>query len=237
MSKNNIYNSSLIRLTGLWMVGLMILAIVGFWRSYFSQLFTDDGSFNGYFHFHAAMASIWIIILIVQPILIRTRRFALHRRIGFMAHFALALFYVSVILLTHHQVSASEPIRYISAFIPFKDLVIIGVAYTIAMRHDEVIGIHARGMIATGIVFIEPALIRAIGAISPSLEHKYLWTIGITYAILILLIIVGRRYKPGQWVFPLILGLYILVHSIILSRLPLGYFEDAVDWFIGLPLT
>ncbi len=237
MPKANILDSPIIRKAGLWMIGLLILAIVGFWKTYFSQLFSSEGSFNGYFHFHAFMAALWIMILILQPILIRAKRFRLHRRIGFIAHFVLALFFISVVLLTHHQVSTNESTRYISAFIPFKDLVIISVAYTIAMRYDKAIGIHARGMIATGIVFIEPSLIRALGTVFPYLEYKYLWTIGITYFVILLLIITGRKYKPGQWVFPLILGIYIIVHSIVIMRLPLGYFELAVDWFIGLPLT
>lgn len=232
-----LHNSVFVRHAGLWMVGLMLLAFVGFWQSYFSQLFTAEGGFNGYFHFHAAMATLWIIILITQPILIRTKRYKLHRRIGTIAHVVLALFFLSVILLTHHQLSSAESIRYISAFIPCRDLVIVGVAYTIAMRYQHIIGIHARGMIATGIAFIEPSLIRAIGAVFPDLDNKYLWTIGITYMIIILLMIIGRKHKPGRWVFPLILGIYIVAHTIIVMRLPLGFFEDAVDWFVSLPLT
>lgn len=236
MSPLNIYNSSIVRYTWWWMASLMLLAIIGFWPTYFSQLF-GPGGFNGYFHFHAAMATLWIIILIIQPVLIRTKRYALHRRIGTIAHIVLALFFLSVILLTHHQLSSAESIRYVSAFIPCRDLVIVGVAYTIAMRYDQVIGIHARGMIATGIAFIEPSLIRAISSVFPDLDHKYYWTIGITYVIIMLLIIIGRKQKPGRWVFPLILGIYIVAHVIIIRRLPLGYFEDAVDWFVSLPIT
>ncbi len=235
MSK--LHNSAIVRYAAIWMVGLMILAIAGFWQSYFSKLFSVEGSFNGYFHFHAVMASLWIIILIVQPMLIRSNRFSLHRRIGKIGHAVMVLFFISVILLTHHQLSATEPVRYISAFIPFRDLVVLIVAYTIAMWNAQVVGIHARAMIATGVAFIEPSLIRAIAFMAPDLEDKYLWTIGITYTIIILLMIISRKHKRGQWVFPLIIGIYIIAHTIILMRLPFGFFEDAVDWFIGLPLT
>ena len=105
------------------------------------------------------------------------------------------------------------------------------------MRYRKVVGIHSRGMIATGIAFIEPALVRAIGNIFPSIENRYLWTIAIIYTVLILLIIIGRKYKNGQWVFPLILCLYLLIHSVLIFRLPLGIFKNFVDWFVQLPLT
>ena len=219
------------------MVGLLLLALIGFWNSYFSKLFALTPDFNSYFHFHVIMAGLWIFVLIIQPILIKKRKWRLHRQVGMVAHFLMTLFFVSVILLTHSQQSIEKATNYIGVFIPFKDLLVVSVAYFIAMRFRKVVGIHARGMIATGIAFIEPALIRTIGNLFPSFDNKYLWTIAIIYTLLIILIFVGRKYKRGQWVFPLILFLYICIHSIIIFRFPLGFFESLASWFVGLPLT
>jgi len=219
------------------MIGLLILAMIGFWNSYFSKILDLNIDYNFYFHFHVIMAGLWILVLITQPILIKKRKWRLHRQIGLVAHFLIGLFFISVILLTHSQQSIEETVNYIGVFIPFKDLLVLSVAYFIAMRYRKVVGIHSRGMIATGIAFIEPALVRAIGNIFPSIENRYLWTIAIIYTILILLIIIGRKYKNGQWVFPLILCLYLLIHSVLIFRLPLGIFKNFVDWFVQLPLT
>ena len=219
------------------MVGLLLVAVIGFWNSYFSKLLDLENDFNLYFHFHVLMAGLWIIVLIVQPILIKKRKWQLHKQVGFVAHFLIVLFFISVLLLTHYQLSIEKATNYVGAFIPFKDLFILSVAYFIAMKYRKVVGIHARGMVVTGIAFIEPALIRAIGHLFPSLDNKYLWTIAIIYTILILLMIVGRKYKRGQWVFPLILCLYIPIHSVLIFRIPLGFFKTFVDWFVGLPLT
>lgn len=49
-----------------------------------------------------------------------------------------------------------------SLWLQLKDLVIIGVMFTIAMVNRRNMQIHARAMIATGIVFIEPTLGRFI---------------------------------------------------------------------------
>ncbi|MEH6514921.1 hypothetical protein [Maribacter arcticus] len=49
-----------------------------------------------------------------------------------------------------------------SLWLQLKDLVIIGVMFTIAMVNRRNMQIHARAMIATGIVFIEPTLVRFI---------------------------------------------------------------------------
>jgi len=222
---------------GCYLIGLLLLAILGFWNSYFSKVFYLPEDFNGYFHFHALMAGIWLVVLIIQPILIKRRQWKIHRQVGTLAHILMALFYVSVILLTHHQLSLQDKFNPIAALIPFKDLTILSVAYFIAIKYRKTVGIHARGMIATGIVFIEPALIRAIGTIFPSLGNRYLWTIAIIYTLLISLMVLGRKYNNGQWVFPLILLMYMVVHSIIIFRLPIGFFESFARWFASLPLT
>ena len=183
------------------------------------------------------MAGLWVLVLIIQPLLIKRKQWRLHRQVGTMAHFIIALFFLSVVLLTHSQQSIEKSFNPIGVFIPFKDLLVLTVAYFIAMKYRKEVRIHARGMIATGIAFIEPALIRTIGTLFPSIGNHYLWTIAIIYTLLIILIFVGRKYKRGQWVFPLILFLYICIHSIIIFRIPLGFFESLASWFVGLPLT
>ena len=231
-SKKIIYSNA-----GYFLIGLIIIALVGFWNSYFSKIFGSLEEYNGYFHFHAITAVLWIAVVITQPMLIRSRKWQLHRRIGIVGHVVMALFFVSAILLTHFQDARNESLILMTVFVPFKDLLVITVMYAIGMRYRKTIGIHARAMIGTGIVFIEPALIRAIRNIFPGLEYPYLWTIGIVYLIIIILIIKGRKIKPGSWVFPLLLGMYIIIHSILIFRIKIGFFESMVQWFLDLPLT
>jgi Ca2+/Na+ antiporter len=93
------------------------------------------------------------------------------------------------------------------------------------------------GSINTGIVFIEPALIRLIRHISSGNALSYPFTILIVYAILITLIIRERHQKRGRWVFPLVLGLYMVIHTIILLQIQIGPWETVARWFASLKLT
>lgn len=52
---------------GYFAVGLIALAFLGFWPTYFSKFFDGTVNFDNYFHFHFAMASLWIALLILQP--------------------------------------------------------------------------------------------------------------------------------------------------------------------------
>jgi hypothetical protein len=56
---------------GYYFIGLAVLAFLGFWATYFSKFFGGETRFNFYFHFHAVMMLLWILVLIVQPTLIR----------------------------------------------------------------------------------------------------------------------------------------------------------------------
>jgi len=124
--------------------------------------------------------------------------------------------------------------------VPFKDLFTLSVAYGIAIYFRHNIEIHARGMIATGIIFIEPALARFSFRIFGSASFDstpYILTVCFMYVVLIILIVAERKRKSGRWVFPLMLGLLILVHSIRIFHIRLGFWESFVNWFAALPLT
>ena len=228
------------RNTGYYFIGLLVLAFLGFWPSYFSKFFDGSADFTFYFHFHAILAVFWILFLIAQPLLVYRKQLELHRLIGKLSYLLVPLIYLSIILLAHSRIDPQSPDRYINLWFPFKDLIIFGAGYGIAIRYRKQMAVHARGMIVAGIVLIEPALVRLIlyvffpGEFDPA---AYLMTIGLVYALLIALIVRDRKEKKGRWVFPLALLLYILVHSIILFQIKLKPWEVFVDWFALLPLT
>ena len=182
---------------GYFFIGLVVLAFLGFWATYFSKFFDGETRFSFYFHFHAAMMSLWILVLIVQPTLIRKKKLAIHKIIGKLTYILMPLLFISVILLTHSRLQ--EHITVINGenfygphlVIPFKDLLILGTAYTIA----------------------------------------------VVYALLIGLMSLERKQERGRWVFPLILGLYVIVHSIVIFGININSWETFARWFAALPLT
>ena len=230
--------------SGYYFIGLVGLVLLGFWPSYFSKFFNGTENYSFYFHFHATMMALWILVLIAQPILIRKKKLATHKFIGQLTYILMPLLFISVILLTHYQIQThvqivnGEKLYGPHLIVPFKDLLILGTAYIIAIIYRHDINIHARAMIATGIVFIEPALIRFIRhSLIQDGRLAYFLTIGLVYSLLIGLVILERKQKRGRWVFPLILGLYVCVHAILIFKVPIGFWETFAKWFAGLPLT
>ncbi|WP_285655731.1 hypothetical protein [Allomuricauda sp. NBRC 101325] len=108
--------------------------------------------------------------------------------------------------------------------VPFKDLIILGTFYGIAIYHRKTTPIHARAMIATGIVFIEPSLLRIIRNYF-EIGTPYIATAITVYVLLLFLTIVTWKYKKGRWIFPLMLFMYLSVQLIMLLRLRIGVLE------------
>ncbi|MCK0135586.1 hypothetical protein [Arenibacter sp. S6351L] len=223
--------------SGYYFIGLIALVILGFWPSYFSEFFNGTGDFTFYFHFHTILMSLWMLTLILQPILIRRRKLTIHKWIGKGSYILFPLMFISILLLMHSRNKLNNENLDMALFVPFKDLIILGTAYLIAITYRKNMEIHARAMIATGIVFIEPALVRFINYAIIPLPEAYAVAMFILYSLIIILIIKERKQKKGRWVFPLILGLYIIVHSIIVFNIHLTTWESISKWFIALPLT
>jgi heme exporter protein D len=226
---------------GYYAVGLLILALLGFWPTYFSKFFDGTGNFNFYYHFHFAMASLWIALLILQPILIKKKKLLTHKFIGKLSFIILPFFLVSVILLKHYIIGGevTEGLG-ASLWLQLKDLVIIVIMFVIAMINKRKMKIHARAMVATGIVFIEPALGRFI-IITVLPDHDFMIGLGITvvivYTLIISLIVIERKQTGGRWVFPLLLLLFMVFHYLIFFQVSFPLWDSIAACFVGLPIT
>ncbi len=223
--------------SGYYFIALAALALLGFWPTYFSKFFNGTADFKFYFHFHATVISLWVASLIVQPILIKRKQLKWHRLIGKFSYFLIPLIFVSVVLVAHSRHSVSEKDLDLQLFVPFKDLVILAAAYPLAIIHRHNIDLHARGMIVCGLVFIEPALSRFIDYAITPFPTAYFLTITVVFSLLVMLIFLERNQKRGRWIFPMTLGLYIIMHGIILFEVHIAPWMAFSKWFASLPLT
>jgi uncharacterized membrane protein HdeD (DUF308 family) len=92
-------------------------------------------------------------------------------------------------------------------------------------------------MIVCGLVFIEPALSRFIDYAIAPFPTAYFLTISVVFSLLIALIFLERNQKRGRWIFPMTLGLYIIMHAIILFEVHIAPWVTFSEWFAALPLT
>jgi hypothetical protein len=227
--------------------GLFVLVIVGFWPSYFAKFLAGTADFAFYLHFHATMLILWMAMLIMQPILIRTKRVQLHRFIGKLSYVLFPIVCISTILVIHQTHTVGEVNLGNSLLAQSKNLFIFMAGYGIAIVYRHNIGIHARGMIVTGIALIEPALTRLMLNIFAVLDlftsspnfffYASIPTILLIFSFLVGLMIMERHQKSGRWVFPLTLVFYFTQYVLVIAQIQMSLWEWFSEWFISLPLT
>jgi len=229
--------------SGYYFIGLLFLALIGFWDSYFSKIFSDMlfSDINGYKHFHAVTMLLWIGLLITQPFLIKYRKYSLHKNLGEFSYALVPVLIVSLVLLAHSQITIRDfGITYARLYILFLQLSLLFifiVAYALAIIYRKTPYLHARYMIATSLTLIDPAVAR-IPLNIPSLPFDYqVLTFALTDIVLLILIFMERKQKNGRVVFPVMLLLFLVFQVINLTLTDHIVWDVFSLWFANLPLT
>lgn len=172
------------------------LTFLGFYKTYFVLSPEFEGTVDLYTHLHALVASIWITLLIAQPLLIRYRNFKLHRffgKISYVVFFALILSFIPQMIK-----------EYGKNLIPLNagfDIVLLVLFYTLAIKHKNKVAVHMRYMIAIALIFLGPTLGRIIFILLGweglgSFHIPYVAVIGILLGLIIWDKKNNRTYKP-----------------------------------------
>lgn len=197
--------------TGPWFGAFLALAFVAFWPSYFAP---GPAASSAITHLHAAAATLWMLLLVLQPWAIRSRRIGLHRSLGRASYVLAPLFVLSVLLLAHERIGRSGgPPFPILAYILYLQLslaVVFALAYALAIAWRHRMALHWRLMACTGLTLVDPVVIRLMFWAQPVPTWNYQWlTFGLTDAVLLLLIWRERQAASGRAVFPAMLAVFI----------------------------
>ncbi|VAW67705.1 hypothetical protein MNBD_GAMMA09-3540 [hydrothermal vent metagenome] len=226
--------------SGFYFIALLLLAITGFWPSYFSKLGgAESGSF--YTHLHAITMMLWVTMLISQAFLIRYKKFSLHKSIGRFSYLLVPALTVSLVLLAHSQITLHEyGVSYNRMYILFLQLSLLAVfiiSYVLAIVYKHSPVHHARFMICTSLTLIDPAVAR-LPLDLPEIPFSYqLWTFSLTDTILLVLIFLERKQPRGRSVFPVMLGVFLFFQALNLNWTRSDTWDDFALWFAQLPLT
>lgn len=172
------------------------LTFFGFYKTYFVLSPEFEGTVDYYTHIHAFIASLWITLLIVQPLLIRSKKFSLHRtfgKISYVVFFALILSFIPQMIKEYGK--GLFPLN--ASF----DIALLMLFYFLAIKHKKDVAIHMRYMIAIALIFVGPTLGRIIFFL---LELEHLGPSQIPYLIVVATILSlifwdrknGKNYKP-----------------------------------------
>lgn len=172
---------------------LIPLTIWGFYKSYIIQSPEINVNIDGYIHVHAAIASVWIGLLIAQPLLIRYKKIRIHRLLGKASYLIFPLLILSFLPLIIRNYNGI-----VSVLNPLFDVTLLLIFYPLAIRNKKNVAVHMRFMIAATLIFIGPTLARILfhwTAISPLWGVVATWG-SITLIVLGLLLWDRSRQRP-----------------------------------------
>ncbi|MFT5885104.1 MAG: hypothetical protein ACI9IP_001564 [Arcticibacterium sp.] len=184
---------------GYFLLILIPLTLLGFHKTYFGQFPNFNKSTNTYIHLHAFIASIWILMLIIQPILIRNKNNTLHKRIGKASYFIFPLLILSFVPQIIRLIISDHSMV---VFFPLADSIVLTIFYSLAIYFRKNISKHMRFMIGSASVFLGPTFgrigINVLG-LSESVTQNLQY--GIIYVIFIALIMLDLKNKKIPTIF------------------------------------
>jgi hypothetical protein len=186
---------------------LLALVIFGFFKTYFGLFPHFNEHTTNIVHFHASVLLLWIVLLIVQPLLIRYKKLTAHRLLGRFTYVLVPLIIFSFIAMMDKQIGEEQAQKMTlgpilkSLYMPFTDTLLFSTFYILAIKYKRYVALHARYIIVTGLVFIDASLIRSLG-IWFHVDFFYAALISIIFVDSILIALIyndnlkGRNFKP-----------------------------------------
>lgn len=185
---------------GYWFLLFVVLVIAGFYTTYFTRLAEP---MPGIIHIHFVLMTLWLLLLIAQPFLIKFKKLSWHRSLGKASYILVPLLLITGFLLIRNeyyrnleglnqavlagelQLSPAEISKQVAATpIGLFYLTWFGVFYGLAIRNRRQSPKHARYMLATALTLTGPTVDRIIGI------HFHIYTVaGISSFIISFLLI------------------------------------------------
>lgn len=197
-----------LRWAGAAYAALFILAVVAFWPGYIAA---PKAGLSAWTHLHAATATLWLVMLIAQPLAIRAGRRDIHRLVGRSSLVLMPILLASFVGLSHSAMQGMTPPELgIQAYFFYIRAVLVTLftaAYVMGMLHRHNAALHARYMVCTGLSLIDPVVHRLAFRFMADQDFNYqLITFGLVYLVLATLIWMERHARAGRHVFPAMLA-------------------------------
>ena len=197
-------------------IAIFIVIFAGFYKTYFG-LFPTFDEVTITQQIHSALIMMWFLMLIVQPILIRNKKFVLHQSLGKFSYVLVPLLIGSIFYIAkgfYHKMIVDVPVEKVVSmlFVPFYQIIDFAILYLLAIYHKKFTPYHMRYMIATSMAIVGAAVRRIctklLGLSSPD---AFLYTFVLTDLVLVALIMFDIRYKK-DWK-PYFISLVIILIS------------------------
>lgn len=216
------------RSSGYFFIALIGLILVGFSKTYFMKL---DESFPPVIHLHVLFLGAWVLLIAGQAFLIRHNQGPTHRQLGELSYVLAPIIVISGLYLSRIQfesrLGTAELASNLRAlWLPVSHFTLFGFFFVLAVVYRKKRLLHARYMIIATLLFVPPALSRALGIFKlglPSLSSLDLSFIATDIVLLALLTMdLRKRRNPA----PFALGLA----AFVFIQFGLKYAGDNPAW-------
>ncbi|MFM6926416.1 MAG: hypothetical protein ACKOU7_12995, partial [Ferruginibacter sp.] len=143
-------------------VFLLLISIAGFYKTYLVK-FPDFDGFTRAHHFHGLIMLTWVLMLIAQPVFIRTKNFRLHRIVGKASYFIFPLLIFSFFLVARaayfRNMNTSGEVEALAGMtngIP--DIFYISILYGLGIYYKRRTSFHLRFFACIGLMILGPGL-------------------------------------------------------------------------------
>lgn len=179
------------------------MVFFGFYKTYFIQFPTFNNVKHNGIHVHAAIAIVWVSLIIVQPFLIVNKKITWHRKLGKLSYIIFPLLMLSFIPMVINKLYSDTPK---DAFFAIGDGTLLVLFYSLAIYYRKKSTVHMRYMIAAALVLFGPT----VGRILPNLlGFGDIATQNIQFAIIqsILIALVLFDLKNKRKYFPYLIAI------------------------------
>jgi len=239
------------RYSGTFFVAFLVLAIFAFWPNYLSR---PLARLEPLVQLHGISMFLWVVMLITQARLIRTKRRPRHRSLGVLSYVLAPVLVVSTILFIHETLSRSlagvaviPPRSLLNLALMLNATVLFGVIYGLAMYYRRNSLRHARYMVCTLFPLFTPVTDRLIAfhfsglrALMPTVDGGPVVPFAgfmLADVMVIALAIWDWRRNRRLDVFPVVLGLLVVYHVSVMTLHLLPAWNTFGVWFLSLPLS
>ena len=172
----------------------MAITWLGFSRTYFSVIRTEPLLH----HIHGALMGGWIALLVIQPVLYQRGRIGLHRTLGRWGVYLLmpAIVVCGILMDRRMLITHNAPPSIIDqlAFLDLISLILFPSLVILSIYHARSVQLHARYIVCTVLLFMPPALTRALFFV-PSM-HSFQVNVNTAEALVCVVLV---ALMVGEW--------------------------------------
>lgn len=214
-------------------VAFLFISLAGFYRSYF-QYFPYFKNTTPFTHIHFVIFLSWFAVLIWQPILIKQKNFALHRKVGRISYFLAPAMVISILVIVKlniaNNLTLSGGQAAVAAAGAVLDAVFFSVFYIAGVVNRHKIRRHVAFLVGASLIVLNPGL----GRLVSNMFHQDIGVpaMAITPYLVAISIIVYEKFKlkrallNSPYLFIILFWTLELVFFVVLSSA--GFWKEFV---------